>query len=123
MGKPYTVVDAYNEYADLLIKNGMDNIDTIIAYCYYQSMDWAEIARYNTVEDEPASEYAQSAFIKSRVYAHVAEWLTDYGRCERELEFFHKTEHCCPYDNEKCSKTGCYINGGECERRTKRDGN
>lgn len=32
---------------------------------------------------------------------------------------FDATEHCCPYDNEKCSKTGCYVIGGFCARRSK----
>lgn len=27
---------------------------------------------------------------------------------------------CDPEKNEKCSKTHCYINGGECEYTTKR---
>lgn len=34
---------------------------------------------------------------------------------------FEATEHCCPYDNEKCSKTNCFVVGGECARRSKKD--
>lgn len=41
--------------------------------------------------------------------------------CNSELQkAFDKTEHCCPYDQEKCSKTNCFIIGGDCSRRTKK---
>ena len=33
---------------------------------------------------------------------------------------FEATEHCCPYDNEKCTKTNCFVVGGECARRSKK---
>lgn len=33
---------------------------------------------------------------------------------------FEATEHCCPYDHEKCSKTNCFVVGGGCARRSKK---
>lgn len=48
------------------------------------------------------------------------EYLKGYEtRFEEISKAFEKTKHCCPYDNEKCSKTNCFVNGGDCCRRSK----
>lgn len=52
-----------------------------------------------------------------RVHLLVLQNLEENHRALEKM--IEDTEPCCPYDNEKCTKTGCFMNGGPCSRRTK----
>lgn len=63
----------------------------------------------------------EEAEINIAMKGYQIEDLIHYLEELSELQkAFDKTEHCCPYDQEKCSKTNCFINGGDCSRRTKK---
>ena len=41
---------------------------------------------------------------------------------ENPFEWFYKnTYECDPEKNTECTKEGCFINGGECSRTTKKE--